>query len=442
MLLAALLLAALPLAACQPTTVSAPPPGQQAAVPTVIDSQRPPPAPVEPATALAPAGSAAPTLPSGPITVALLLPLSGERAALGHDLLDAATLALFDLARDDLVIVPKDTAGDPARAATAAAAALGEGARLILGPLFAPEVAAVAPAAAAAGVPVVAFSSDRRAASPGSYVFGLAPEDQIDQVVAYALAQGRTRFAALAPQTDTGRLMARAVARVVTERGGRLAQPGFYPSGAIDQSGPVRDFADFATRPAAAELQRAVLEGRSDDLARRARAELDLALAQGWLGYDAVLVPDAGQSLRSVAAMLPFFDIAPPDVQILGTAAWDEPRSLVEPGLAGAWFAAPDQALKDAFAARFRAAFGRQPGPIASLAYDAVALAGALVATAPDAPFATARLTQPSGFAGVDGVFRFLPDGTSQRALAIFRVAAGKAEQVAPAATSFELLTQ
>ncbi len=432
------LVAVLLLAACQTTTVSAPPPGQQAA-PSVVTVNPTPPAPAEPVVAPAPAP---PILPAGPVTIALLLPLTGERATLGRDLLDAATLALFDLGRDDLVVVPRDTGGDPARAQAAAAVALGEGARLILGPLFAPEVAAVAPAAVAAGVPVVAFSSDRRVARPGVYVFGLAPEDQIDQVVGYALAQGRTRFAALAPETDTGRLMARALARAVTERGARLARPGFYPSGAIDQSGPVRDFADFATRAPAPELQRAVLEGRTDELARQARAELDLALAVGWLGYDAVLVPDAGQSLRSVAAMLPFFDVVPPDVQILGTAAWDEPRSLVEPGLAGAWFAAPDRSLKEAFSARFRAAFGREPGAIASLAYDAVALAGALMASAPDDPFTAARLTQPSGFAGVDGVFRFRPDGTSQRALAIFRVAAGKAEPIAPAATSFELLTQ
>lgn len=438
--LGAWLVAAVVLAACQPATVDAPTPGQQAetSIPPVIAPAEPAPEPppLEPVEPLAPA------LPPGPVTVALLLPLEGERAPLGRDLLDAATLAMFDLGRDDLVLLPRNTSGTPAGATQAANEVLAQGARLILGPLFAPEVAAIAPAARANGVAVVAFSSDRRAAGEGVYVFGLAPEDQIDQVVVYALGQGRRRFAALAPETDTGRLMARAFARSVTERGGVLAEPGYYPPGQIDQSGPVRAFADFATRPAAPALQRAVLEGRTDDLARRALERLDQAAIQGWIGYDAVLLPDAGPSLRSVVALLPFFDVGRPDVQILGTAAWDERQTLVEPGLAGAWFAAPDPRLKAAFAQRFRATFGREPIAIASLAYDAVALVGALMAAAPDAPFATARLTQPRGFAGVDGVFRFHANGTSQRALAIFEIANGRAEPIAPAPTSFEALTQ
>ncbi len=390
---------------------------------------------------IAPAEPLAPALPPGPVAIALLAPLSGERQALGRDLLDAAMLALFDLGREDIVVLPKDTGGTPAGAAVAMTEALAEGARLVLGPLFAAEVSAIAPAARAAGVPVIAFSSDRRVAGGGVYVFGLAPEDQIDQAVAFALAQGRTRFAALVPDTDAGHLMAAALARSVTERGGLLAQAGFYSPGEGDATAAVRGFADFATRPAALAAQMAVLEGRSDELAVAARARLEQS-AFGALGYDVVVLPDGGPRLRSIVALLPFFDVAPPDVQVIGTAAWDEPATLAEPGLAGGWFAGPDPALRESFAGRFRASFGREPVGIASLAYDAAALAGSLVATAPDGPFAEARLVQPSGFAGVDGIFRFLPDGASQRGLAMFQVVGGRAELVAPAATSFELLGQ
>jgi ABC-type branched-subunit amino acid transport system substrate-binding protein len=440
MRLAAWLVAAVLLAACQPAKVSSPPPGQQAetSIPPTFE-----PAPAAPATATtAPAEPLPAPAPTGPATVALLLPLSGERAALGRDLLDAATLALFDLARDDLLLLPKDTGGTPAQAAAMATAALSEGARLVLGPVFAPEVGAVAPIATAAGVPIVAFSSDRRVAAAGIFVFGLAPEDQIDQVVAYAAGQGRTRFAALAPDTDTGRIMVRALAGSTALRGVLMAQPGYYAPGAIDQNGAVGAFADIGTRGSAIALQRAALEGRDDEAAQAARARLDQAAGLGELGYDAVLLPDAGSSLRSVAALLPFFDIAPPGVQVLGTAAWDDPKTLAEPGLTGAWFAAPDPALKTAFAQRFEAAFGRKPLAVASLAYDAIALAGALVATAPEAPFTVDRLTRPSGFAGIDGVFRFHADGTSQRTLAIYQVREGGAELIAPAAASFATPTQ
>jgi ABC-type branched-subunit amino acid transport system substrate-binding protein len=430
------------LAACGPTTVSAPPPGQQAAtsIPPVVEQA---PARIAPgAQPVEPAEPLAPELPPGPVALALLVPLSGERQALGRDLFDAATLALFDVARDDIVVLPKDTGGTPAGASAAATEALAEGARLIIGPLFAAEAGAVAPMASAAGVPVIAFSSDRRVAAPGVYVFGLAPEDQIDRAVAFALSQGRMRFAALVPDNDAGHVMARAVAKSVTERGGLLARPGFYGPAEGDATSEVRAFADFATRASALSDQYAALEGRTDEAAVAARARLEQAAAFGQLGYDTVVLPLGGQRLRSIVALLPFFDVGPPDVQVIGTAAWDEPSTLAEPGLAGGWFAAPDANLRASFARRFQASFGRDPSPIASLAYDAVALAGVLVATAPASPFAEARLVGPSGFAGVDGIFRFFPDGTSQRGLAMFQVVGGKAEMIAPAASSFELLGQ
>ena len=107
------------------------------------------------------------------------------------------------------------------------------------------------------------------------------------------------------------------------------------------------------------------------------------------------------------------------------------------------WPARPPRAgASGSVSGRFRASFGREPIGIASLAYDAAALAGTLIASAPDGPFAEASLVQPSGFAGVDGIFRFLPDGASQRGLAMFQVIGGRAALVAPAASSFELLGQ
>ncbi|MEX2249797.1 MAG: penicillin-binding protein activator, partial [Parvibaculum sp.] len=48
-----------------------------------------------------------------------------------------------------------------------------------------------------------------------------------------------------------------------------------------------------------------------------------------------------------------------------------------------------------------------------------------------------AALTDPDGFAGVDGIFRFMADGRTERGLAVMEVRPGGAVVVDPAPTSF-----
>ena len=113
-----------------------------------------------------------------------------------------------------------------------------------------------------------------------------------------------------------------------------------------------------------------------------------------------------------------------------GMQRWDvSAEAMAVPSLQGGVFAAPDPALFAAFAGRYRTVYGEGPHELAGLAYDGVAAAGALIAQARaqgGSPFSSARLTQPAGFAGVNGPFRFGADGRVQRNLAIIEVRDGQ----------------
>ena len=51
--------------------------------------------------------------------------------------------------------------------------------------------------------------------------------------------------------------------------------------------------------------------------------------------------------------------------------------------------------------------------------------------------FAPETLANPSGFAGIDGLFRFRSDGTNERGLAVMKVASGGSTPVAGSPKSF-----
>ena len=432
--LAVLLLAA----ACQPSKVQKAEPAPQLS---------PPPAPVIPLPEeilpLEPVGPE-PIAPSP--RVALLVPLSGAHANVGEGLLNAAQLALFDIATDEFELYVYDTAGTPLGAQEALAAAFEAGSSLIIGPLFATSVQAIADQALERQVSIVSFSNDVSAARPGVFVMGLPPEMQVLRVVDFASTTGLSRFAALAPNTAYGNAVVRALQEATRRNGVELARVVTYDPANQDLSPEVRSLAQYDERHQALLRQRQQLESLDDEASKLALKRLENLDTIGNPDFDAVLLPVGGRSLLTIAPLLAFYDVDPSQVRFLGTALWDVPGLGTEPTLQGGWFPAPAPEPWQAFKDRYRGTYGVEPPRIASLAYDATALAAFMSRIAaqsgqvPD--YSVAALTNPNGFSGTDGIFRFLPNGSIDRGLSVLQMERGSVEVIDPAPATFETLYQ
>lgn len=346
--------------------------------------------------------TAAPATPH----VAILLPLTGSNAAIGQALLHAAQLSLSQPGSP--VLDQYDTAGTPDGAAQAARKALAAGAGMILGPLTAPETAAVAPLARPANVPVLAFTSDEAQAQPGVWVLGITPAQQVRRLVLAARADNRSRIAAVLPLNPFGDALASGLLAIVAREG--LPEPRI-----------ARTSSDFA---ALTEIMKTV----SDYTARQA------VTPPGPPPMDALLLGLNGPLLDKVVPMLGFYGIEQPQVRILGPATWAR-EAARQPKLAGAWFAAPDLAGRAAFEQAYTAKNDAAPRDFASLAYDAAGIARAI---AGPAGFAAGRLTSPAGYMGADGLIVLGPDGQVRRGLAVFEVEATGAHVIQPAPPSFD----
>lgn len=365
-----------------------------------------PPAPLAPEAGLrGPAGpEGLPPAGAGTVRVALLLPLSGSSGALGRAMLDAAQMALFEVGDERLQLLPRDTRGTPQTAAAAATAALAAGARLIIGPLLAGEVAAVKPVAQAANVPMLAFSTATQLAGDGTYLMGFLPRQEIERVAAFAHSRGLGRFAVLAPRNPYGEVAAEAMRGAVQREGAALTQVEYYEPRVASQGPAIRRLAAAAA------------------------------------GFDALLLPEGGAALKSLAPLLPYYNIDPDKVKLLGTGLWDEPGIGTEPALQGGWYAAPAPQARLDFDKRFQDLYGRPPPRLATLAYDATALAAVLAHGPNGADFSPAALTNPSGFSGIDGIFRLRPDGLAQRGLAVLEVRRRGSAVIDPAPETFQQL--
>src|ERR1700744_4297109 len=338
-----------------------------------------------------------------PVRVGVILPFSSTSPAtraLAASMLKAAELAMFDSGNRNILLMTADDGNGGAAAVKAAQQLLAQGAEVIVGPLFAASVQAVAPIARDRGVPVLAFSTEKSVAGNGAYLLSFLPQIEVRRVVGYAAANGHHQFAALLPQSAYGDVAGSAFNDAVSASHGNVADVEHFAANAGDVAAP----------------SEAVVKS----------------------GADAVLIAQGGVMLRALAPTLSFHGASRDKVKLLGTGLWaDDPSLQRESSLEGSWYAAPAPNADEQFVSKYRAAFGSAPPSLASLAYDAVSLVALLAQGQPYHRFTQAALMDPNGFAGVNGIFRFTADGTSERGLAVMEITSTGPTVVSPAPTTF-----
>ena len=344
--------------------------------------------------------------PTQPVQVALLIPKSYEKtASIAESLEQAAQMAIADLGDIHIDLRVFDTGGNPEQAALVARQAVQEGAKIILGPLLAENAKAVGAAVADSGVNVLSFSNNASIAGNNVFVLGPTFNNTANRLVSYAASQGRTKAVIVHPRTLEGELGKAALENA--------AQSTPLEIVAIEAF----EFSQKGVVDSVARIKDSVLETQADTL---------------------FLTSNTARALPLLVQLLPEAGINPQDVQYIGLSRWDIPRQILElPGVQNGWFTSPSRQVSASFKTRFTKGYGSPPHQLAGLAYDGLAAIGALVSTGQKNAVTKTALTQASGFQGVSGVFRFLADGTNERALAIAKIERKKVVLIDAAPVSF-----
>lgn len=345
-----------------------------------------------------------PVMPQQQTKVAILLPLSGDHAALGQSLLQAAQMAVFDLGNNHFTLIPIDTKGTATGAMNAAQSAVTQNAELILGPLFSPSVKAAAPIAAAGELNMIAFSTDWTAAAPNAFILGFTPFDQVTRALQYAAETGTESMAILSPDNQYG--------RAVTSRAEMVA--------------PQIGITVNATETLPQNRQ-------SQQVAVNRIAAVHKADPQA---VQSVLLPLGGSDALTISKNFEQNGLLATDVMRIGTGLLDEQSLADEPALAGAIYAAPEPALRAEFVNKYRDTYGVVPPRVATLAYDAAALSAILAKQGQ--LYTRKTLLNPNGFFGIDGIFRFQSNGLAERGLAVLQFDNGTIVVRSPAPQAFQ----
>jgi len=323
--------------------------------------------------------------------LALLLPFSTSSSRLAQEaqsMYRAAEMAVFERQDADILLIALDTKGTEDGARSATKAAIKEGADVILGPILAGNVQAAAKEAGRTQTPLIAFSTDQTVAGNGTYLLSFPPEAEVERIVDYVSGTGARRFAYLGPDSAYGRRVYSAFEGRVKGNEGEITATESYQGNDIGvMQVPAQNIARFYAEGEALSKEN---DGATP------------------MSFEAIILPEGGTALRSLAPLLPYYEVDPSKVQFMGTSRWADPDTVREPALNRGMFAGPDKETQRPFLDAYDRTYGETATTLASLAYDAVMM-------------------------GVDGLVSFGPDGKPDRGLAVYQIQSGRFVVIDPA---------
>ncbi len=360
--------------------------------------------------------------------VAMLLPLSGKMADMGNSMKNSAMMALGDLNANNLVVQFYDTKGTTSGARIAVENAIQANSNLILGPLLSDEVTAITEPAKSADIPVISFSTAPHVLQNGIYTLGLLSDEQVERIIRYSASINRSNVAMVLPDTPSSINMLRSALNASKLHGVNIVKVGFYAPDTMD-------FTTLVTQIAGEEKinYSKKLSARAKKTQNANEPEEELEPVE--LDFNAVLVPEFGNRLKSITSMFSFYDVSAPEVMFLGTSVWANTNLSKETELYGAVYPVMPPARQQYFAQKYSEMFGERPNGLSVLAYDAVALSFALAQK--DKEQLHQAITSMDGFFGMSGAFRLFTNGKNEHGLDIVKVSSKGQQVVEPAVQKF-----
>ncbi len=352
------------------------------------------------------------------VQVALFLPFSGKNKDLGFSLFNSATISLFYNDPNGIIeLVLFDSKENPKDSEKAFREIIDKKIKIVIGPIFSNSVEAIEKLARQHKITVISLSNNQNLINKidkegGVFISGILPEIQIEKIVNYAISQGKLNFAIIAPSNQYGKTITELLKKFVRSKQGNFITSEFYDNNSKDLDRVVERVIDSFILP--------------DNLAK-AKKDKDLVIND----YDriypqVIMIPESGKIASKIILSIKKQNKEERDFQILGTSQWDD-KSIFDSNLINAWFPAPENEKFSDLENFYYSKYEKFPPRLASIVYDMIGLIAEITnrkqgQTPNLSDFINFKNGDKNGYQGVDGLFRFLPNGLTQRNLAVLKI--------------------
>ena len=378
--------------------------------------------------------------------IAVLLPENGSAKSIGHDIKTSIETAFLRQPKSNIKVSFYDLSGDTTRRDMVIKTALDNDPDVIIGPVFSEDVAMLRDAKPSR-IPAISFTSDVNSLGDNVMTVNLIPTQSIETIVHQMVKDGATSMVVLAPEDNSGQMMAAVADKVSSAYNIPIKGLFYYQPNNPDSIKDVSMRASmYNVRSAANNRAREILsdilnkESLNSETRYSIRSQLEKISRTDTLGklpYDAVLFLGNGEDSKTIASFLRYYGVGNRDAGLYGTTLWNGADIASDFTMSGAKYATLPE-ISDNFKSLYNMMAGKDPDYLAAFGYDAANMALGLIYSPKNQ---SAYLFDPSGYIGTTGVFRIQPTGESERTLRILELnGTGTANTFVPAPANF--LTQ
>ena len=358
---------------------------------------------------------------SNRVKIGVLLPLSGKNSQIGGSLLKAAKLSLNKTQNRNIQLFIKDTENSNTNIISSYYDLINEEVDIILGPLFTKNIKIISPVSEDEKTLMITFSNNSEIKNKNTFISGLTPEDEIREVIDYAMSKGSKKFGLIFPNNEYGLRSKKLIQNLMLEKNGEISEFVFYNPKKPDFYGVSKKIANYEQRKLKLEKKLEELKNTNTVDAETKYKKLKNQDTLGELEFDSLFIgAENVKHISMLASILPYYDVDPKKVVYLGNSLWANNVALKEPALEKSIFAGFSEKKFGNFKLEYSEAFNEQPHQIAYLAFDLVGLISNLQKK--DKKINISNITASNGFIGTNGLFRFRSDGSIQRSLSVFQI--------------------
>jgi ABC-type branched-subunit amino acid transport system substrate-binding protein len=351
------------------------------------------------------------------IRVAAILPISGANKEIGTAVFNSIVLSLFENDKnDDIELVVFDSKNNAQDAKKAINSIVSQNIKIIIGPIFSNNVEAISDIVSKNNITALSISNNQDLANKkGIFLMGFLPEQQIEGLTSYAISNGNNNISIIVPDNQYGLKFSSIAKEMIRRKDGNLISNKFY----LDSS---------------KDLEKIVAETINSYLIlpQSANKNSTNLQPQDKIYSNTILIPESGIALSKINNLIKKFNTSERPIQIIGSSNWDDISTLNDPNLIGGWFVSASPTKYRDFEKRYYNTYNKFPPRISSIGYDAILALLKVIESSNTKDISPADFinyqSSKNGFNGIDGLFRFLPNGLVQRNFAILQIGNGKFE--------------
>jgi len=301
------------------------------------------------------------------IKIGLLVPMTGNNKDLGQSIIKAVSLAIKDIDSDLIEIIPKDTATRPNQTLKSAFELKEMGVKVVIGPIFYESLTYLDEMK---DLTFLSFTNKTLDLPKNVISAGINSTSQLNTIKKFLETNNIQRTIFLTPMQD----YEFEVKKGIKNSKIKIFKDYVYDTEPTKLTSQIEKITNYKIRKQNLEDEIYRIKNSNDTNKEKKIKRLEKRYTLGGLNFDAVIIADFDESLKSVGTSLLYTDVSPKNKYFITLNQWFDSSLLNETDIQPIYFPSINKNNFDNYKEKFFKEFNEYPSHLSLLSYDLVGL--------------------------------------------------------------------